>query len=101
MMFDGTEGVKDFISEENLPKLVVERLVAKLIGPDVGTEKPFGLVGRVCSLGGSNLVDTVALGVDALPEIDIERLFVGTELDDVSDEVKLTVTVEFFGVGFV
>ena len=101
MMVDGTEGVKDFISEENLPTLVVERLVGKLIGPDVGTEEPFNSVGRVCSLGGSNLVDTVALGVDALPEIDIERLFVGTELDDVSNEFKLSVTVEFFVVGFV
>ena len=46
-MVDGTEGVKDFVSGENLPKLVVKRLVVKPNGPDGGTEKPFDSVGRV------------------------------------------------------
>ena len=93
--------MKDFESKENLPKLVVERLVANVIGPDGDTEKLLDAVGRVCSIDGSNLVETDALGVDGLPGMDIKRVFVGTEPDDVLDEVKLTVKVEFVGVGFV
>ena len=93
--------MKDFVSEENLSKLVVERCVAKLISQDGGTEKPFDFVGKVCSLGASNLVDSDTLEVDGLPGMDIERVFVGTEPDDVFDEVKRTVKVEFVGVGFV
>ena len=100
-MVDGTEGVKYFVSDENLPGLVVEILVAKLIGPDGNTEKLLDAVGRVCSLDGSNLVDTDDLGVDGLPGIDIERVFVGNEPDNVLDEVKVAVKVESVGVGFV
>ena len=36
--------MKDFVSEENLPKLVVERLVANVIGPDGDTEKLLDVV---------------------------------------------------------
>ena len=99
-MADGTEGGKDFVSEENLPKLVVERLAVKPSVPDGGTEKPFDSVGRVWYFEGSNLVDTDALRVDGIPGIDIERDFVGTEPDDVLDELKLTLKVEFVEVGF-
>ena len=91
LMVDGTEGVKYFVSDENLPGLVVEILVAKLIGPDGNTEKLLDAVGRVCSLDGSNLVDTDDLGVDGLPGIDIERVFVEIEPDNVLDEVKVAV----------
>ena len=64
LMVDGTEGVKYFVPDENLPGLVVEILVANLIGPDGDTEKLLDAVGRVCSIDGSNLVETDALGVD-------------------------------------
>ena len=101
MLVDGTEGVKYFVPDENLPVLVVDILVAKLIDPDGDTEKLLDAVGRVCLIDGSNLVDIDASGVDELPGMDIERAFVGTEPDDVLYEVKLTVKAEFVGVGFV
>ena len=100
-MVEGTEGLKYLLSAENLSVLAVDILVAKLIGPDGYIEKLLDEVGRVCLIDGSNIVDTDALRVDELPGMDIERVFVGTEPDDVLDEVKLTVKVEFVGVGFV
>ena len=101
LMVDGTEGVKYFVSDENLPGLVVEILVAKLIGPDGDTEKLLDSVGRVFSLDGSNFVDTNGLEVNGLPWIDIERVFVGSEPDVVLVEVEVNLTVTFVGVGFV
>ena len=100
-MVEGTEGLKYFLSAENLSVLAVDILVAKLIGPDGKTEMLLDAVGRVCSLDGSNLVDTDDLGVDGLPGIDIERVFVGNEPDNVLDEVKVAVKVESVGVGLV
>ena len=100
-MVDEIEGVRYFASDEKLPGLVVEILVPKLIGPDGGTEKLLDAVRRACSLDGSNLVDKNNLGVDGLPGIDIERVFVGCESDVVLDEVKVDLTVTFVGVGFV
>ena len=99
-MVEGTEGLKYFLSAENLSVLVVD-IVAKLIGPDGKTEILLGAVGRVCSLDGSLLVDTDDLGVVGLPGIDIERVFVGSEPDAVLDEVKVNLKVAFVGVGFV
>ena len=100
-MVDETGGVKYFVSIENLPVLVVEILVAKLIGQDGDTETLLNAVGRDCLLDGRNRVDADDLGVNGLPGIDIERVFVGSESDVVLDEVKVDLTVTFVGVGFV
>ena len=101
MMVDGTEVVKYFVADENLPGLVVEILVAKLIGPYGDTETLLDSVGRVFSLDCSNFVDTNGLEVNGLPWIDIERVFVGSEPDVVLVEVEVNLTVTFVGVGFV
>ena len=101
LMVDETGGVKYFVSKENFPVLVVEIFVAKLIGPDGDTETLLNAVGRGCLLDGRNRVDADDLGVDGLPGIDIERVFVGSESDVVLDEVEVNLKVSFVGVWFV
>ena len=101
LMVDETRGVKYSVSDENLPVLVDEILVAKLIGQDGDTETLLNAVGRGFSLDGRNLVDADDLGVDGLPGIDIEGVFVGSESDVVLDEVKVNLKVSFVGVWFV
>ena len=81
---------------ENLPKRVVEVLVAMLIASDGETEKLFDPVGIVCSLDGSDLVDNDNFGVDGLPVIDIERVVVDTEPCIVLNDSKVVVEVADF-----
>ena len=82
-----------FVLAENLPKRIVEVLVAKLIVPDGKTEKLFGSVGIVLSLEGCDLVGNNDFGVDGLSELDVERVVVGTESYIVLDDLKVTVEV--------
>ena len=81
---------------ENLPKRVVEVLVAMLIASDGETEKLFDPVGIVCSLDGSDLVENDDFGVDGLPVIDIENVVVDTEPYIVLNDSKVTVEVADF-----
>ena len=81
---------------ENLPKRVVEVLVAMLIASDGEAEKLFDPVGIVCSLDGNDRVDNDDFGVDGLPVIDIERVVVDTEPYFVLNDSKVTVEVADF-----
>ena len=89
----GIDAMECFVLAENLPKRIVEVLVAKLIVPDGKTEKLVGPVGIVLSLEGFDLVGNNDFGVDGLSELDIERVVVGTEPYIVLDDLKVTVEV--------
>ena len=93
--------MKCFVFGENFPMSVVEVLVTKLIAPDGDTEKLIGPVGMIFSLEGSELVGNNDFRFDGLPEIDIERVVVGTEPYIILDNFKVTVEVAVVGLGFV